>query len=90
MLASYSFVPTLLLPSRNQTSDGAGSVSTYIYDRIVEEEQQDTPAPAGTFCSGIPELESSKMKVASRERTRSQTLGHKKNEQMMKSDHRDD
>jgi hypothetical protein len=39
-----------------------GSVSTYIYDRIVcvqvEEEQQDTPAPAGTFCSGTPELES--------------------------------
>jgi hypothetical protein len=59
-----------------------GSVSAYKYDRIVEEEQQDTPAPAGTFCSGTPELESSKMDEVSRERTRSQTLGHKKNEQM--------
>ena len=58
-----------------------GSVRTDAYDRIVEE-QRDTPAPAGTFCLGIPELESSKMEVVSRERTRTQTLGNKKNEQM--------
>lgn len=61
-----------------------GSMRTDAYVRIVEE-QCDTPIPAGTFCLGTPELESSRIKVLSRERKRTQTFGNKENEQKMKT-----
>ena len=61
-----------------------GSMRTDAYVRIVEE-QRDTPIPAGTFCLGTPELESSRIKVLSRERKRTQTFRHKENDQKMKT-----
>jgi hypothetical protein len=58
-----------------------GSVSMYIYDRIVEE-PRDTPVHAGTCCLGTPELASSKMDEVSRARKRTQTTRTGQHEQM--------